>query len=156
MQISFNFDTSIPSDVAALTSVLASLDRAMAQTAPTEVRSEPMPPAPAAPEPAAEAPAEKPKRGRKPKAEPAEPAEPDEVRSGEEWVGAAQAETAEPAAPAEPPKAVSLDEVRAALQQFTAAKGVPAGIELLKKFNAGRISELAAEHYTAFVAECAL
>lgn len=52
-------------------------------------------------------------------------------------------------------KPLSLDEVRAALQQFTASKGVPAGIELLKKYNAGRISELAEENFAAFAAECA-
>lgn len=52
-------------------------------------------------------------------------------------------------------KPLTLDEVRAALQAFTAAKGVPAGIELLKKYNAGRISELAEENFAAFVADCA-
>lgn len=50
----------------------------------------------------------------------------------------------------------SLDDVRASLQAFTAAKGVPAGIEVLKKFNAGRISELDESNYAAFVQECAL
>lgn len=52
-------------------------------------------------------------------------------------------------------KPLTLDEVRAALQQYTASKGVPAGIELLKKFGAGRISELDADNYASFVAECA-
>jgi hypothetical protein len=51
-------------------------------------------------------------------------------------------------------KPLSLDEVRAALQQFTASNGVPAGIELLKKYNAARISELGEEHYGAFIADC--
>jgi hypothetical protein len=76
--------------------------------------------------------------------------------------------TQEEAAPVEPTpstsapaqtadaKPLSLDEVRAALQQFTASKGVPAGIELLKKYNAGRISELAEENFAAFAAECAV
>ena len=52
-------------------------------------------------------------------------------------------------------KPLSLDEVRAALQQFTATKGVPAGIELLKTFDAGRISELVAGKYAEFVEACA-
>jgi hypothetical protein len=52
-------------------------------------------------------------------------------------------------------KSLSLDEVRAALQSFTASKGVPAGIELLKKYNAGRISELEEANYAAFAADCA-
>lgn len=63
----------------------------------------------------------------------------------------------EPEAPVEQDNAkpLTLDEVRAALQAFTASKGVPAGIELLKEFEAGRISELAAEKYAAFVERCA-
>lgn len=52
-------------------------------------------------------------------------------------------------------KPLSLDEVRAALQTFTASHGVPAGIELLKEFNAGRISELDACLYSEFVERCA-
>lgn len=52
-------------------------------------------------------------------------------------------------------KPASLDEVRAALQAFTAKSGVPAGIELLKKYNAARISELEEQHYGAFIADCA-
>lgn len=52
-------------------------------------------------------------------------------------------------------KTYTLDEVRAALQQFTAKSGVPAGIDLLKTFNAGRISELDADDYAAFVERCA-
>ena len=108
------------------------------------------------------------KRGRKPKAE-----NPVVVKTGEEWIGAAKAveelnaEVSEEAAAAEEPEApvvqetadpatFTIDEVRAALQQFTAAKGVPAGIELLKKFGAGRISELAEGDYASFVAECSL
>lgn len=52
-------------------------------------------------------------------------------------------------------KPLTLDEVRAALQTFTASKGVPAGIELLKEFGAGRVSELDAGKYANFVAKCA-
>lgn len=117
---------------------------------------------------AAPAAPEKPKRGRKPKSE-----NHVVVKTGEEWIGAAkaveelEAEVAEEAAAAEEPDVpvvqeaadpatFTIDEVRAALQQFTAAKGVPAGIELLKKFGAGRISELAEGDYASFVAECSL
>lgn len=99
---------------------------------------------------------EKAKRGRKAKVE-VEAPEPEPITSGDEWKmpQPAQAPVAEPApAPAAP--APTLDQVRAALQQFTAEKGVPAGVELLKKFSAGRISELAEADYAAFVAECAL
>ena len=52
-------------------------------------------------------------------------------------------------------KKLTLDEVRAALQLFTSTNGVPAGIELLKKYGAGRVSELAEENFAAFVKECA-
>lgn len=119
---------------------------------------------------AAPAALEKPKRGRKPKAE-----NPVVVKTGDEWVGAAKAveeldaevqaeaeaaEEPEVPAPVEQtqadPATFTIDEVRAALQQFTASKGVPAGIELLKKFGAGRISELAEGDYASFVAECSL
>lgn len=61
----------------------------------------------------------------------------------------------QPAAPATEQAKPTIDTVRAALQAFTASKGVPAGIELLQKFGAGRISELAEEHYTAFIEGCA-
>lgn len=70
----------------------------------------------------------------------------EEVKSGEEWAHAADQADA---------KKLSLDEVRAALQTFTASKGVPAGIELLKKYGAGRISELEEANYAAFAADCA-
>lgn len=52
-------------------------------------------------------------------------------------------------------KELTLDDVRSALQQFTAVKGITAGVALLRSFNAGRISELAADNYAAFVKECA-
>jgi hypothetical protein len=51
-------------------------------------------------------------------------------------------------------KPITLDDVRAALQKFTSVSGIPAGIELLKKFGANRISELKAEDYAAFVEGC--
>jgi hypothetical protein len=40
---------------------------------------------------------------------------------------------------------ISIDDLRAALQGFTSAQGMPAGIDLLKKFGCSRISELAAK-----------
>ena len=61
---------------------------------------------------------------------------------------------AEPETKSVSDKPASLDEVRAALQAFTAKSGVPAGIELLKKYNAARISELEEQHYGAFIADC--
>lgn len=102
---------------------------------------------------AAPAAPEKPKRGRKPKVEhpvveTTEQAWEEPAPEPEPEVPVVQ-ETADPAT-------FTIDEVRAALQQFTAAKGVPAGIELLKKFGAGRISELAEGDYASFVAECSL
>lgn len=51
-------------------------------------------------------------------------------------------------------KELTLDQVRAALQLFTAEKGVPAGIDILKAFNAGRISELTPDRYNQFVNAC--
>ena len=60
--------------------------------------------------------------------------------------------TPEPGAPSA--AAPTIDEVRAALQSFTTAKGMPAAIELLKSYNAGRISELKPEQYADFVKKC--
>ena len=134
----------------------------MADLIDVQKQAEPAP----APAVAPELMTDKPKRGRKPKAEadvaqvthfeepeaPADP-EPVEVKTGQEW----QAAAVEPQVEAQPeaPKTITLDDVRGALQAFTAQKGVPAGIELLKKFGAGRISELAQENYAAFVQACA-
>lgn len=86
-------------------------------------------------EPAAPAPE---KRTRKPK--PADPAPAPAPEGG--------------GGPVEPTKAPTLDEVRAALQGYTARHSIEDGIELLKEFKAGRISELKADDYTAFVAKC--
>lgn len=97
----------------------------------------------AAPAPVKEKKAKKSAVAEQPKSEPAstedaptQEAAP-EVRSGQEWA-----------------KAATLDDVRAALQTFTAANGVPAGIELLKKYGAARVSELAEANYAAFLADC--
>lgn len=60
-----------------------------------------------------------------------------------------KAKKEEPPAVTEPVPAVhtalpvTIDALRAALQRLTATQGMPAGIELLKKFGCARISELA-------------
>lgn len=57
--------------------------------------------------------------------------------------------------PVVPPEIrLSLDDVRACLQSFSRANGVPASVELLKKYGASRISDLDQKHYEAFRAEC--
>lgn len=151
MQISFNFDTSNPADVAALTTVLASLDKAMAKpAAPDAVQKMDATPAsePVA-ETALEPVAEKPKRGRKPKEQAAAPVVEEDVPTAEPQVDEPQITHSDPAV-------FTLDEVRSALQQYTAAKGIGAGVALLKEFGAGRISELAESDYASFVAGCAV
>lgn len=102
--------------------------------------------------PAAEAPA---RRGRKPKETAAAPV-------GESAPAAAEQATSAPAPTAAPvaaqaaadAKPLTIDDVRAKLQAFTGAKGIDAGLALLGEFKAGRISELKAEDYPAFVAKC--
>lgn len=49
---------------------------------------------------------------------------------------------------------LTLDDVRACLQSFSRKNGVPASVELLKKFGASRISDLDVKHYEAFRVEC--
>lgn len=57
--------------------------------------------------------------------------------------------------PEAPPEIrLSLDDVRACLQSFSRKNGVPASVELLKKYGASRISDLDVKHYAAFRAEC--
>jgi hypothetical protein len=58
---------------------------------------------------------------------------------------APSAATTLPPATEQPTVSVSIDDLRAALQGYTSAKGMPAGIELLKKFGCSRVSELAAK-----------
>lgn len=50
---------------------------------------------------------------------------------------------------------LTLDDVRSALQKYTQKHSIEAGIELLKKFGAQRVSELAADRYAEFVGGCA-
>lgn len=100
------------------------------------------------------------KAPRKPRAKKEEvaaaPVEKQGATASSAQTAATEASAGTSAQPSDEAKPLTLDEVRAALQQFTASKGVPAGIELLKKFNAGRISELEEGDYASFVAECAL
>lgn len=161
MNITLNFDTSSKNDAALLSKLLD----ALALLPPINACAEP----PAAGGEESETEIEQKKRGRKPKAEPA-PLPP--VVSGQEWrvpnppepspvpepVVEVQAQ-AEPELPLETNTVatateLTLDDVRGALQGYTAKHGVPAGIELLKKFDAGRISELNADQYAAFVEAC--
>lgn len=53
-------------------------------------------------------------------------------------------------------KVLTMDDVRTALESFIAKHGLPDGKALLKAYNAGRISELAAEDYAEFVRDCAV
>lgn len=178
MQITF--DTSNPSDMAVLNRLFPALSPSapvatpaqpeVAQNAGSAASVHPVSSfaeGSAVSEPGAEqsAPAASVKRGRKPKAEAvAQPAadvpqithfEPEAAAEAAPEMNDGQQELPLDEQPAEPAKALSVDEVRAALQQFTAAKGVPAGVALLKEFGAGRISELDASNYAAFVARCA-
>ena len=94
------------------------------------------------------APATDKKRGRKPKEVVAvervkESASPVEPQSGTDAVVSAPHD-----------KPLTLDDVRAALQQYTAVKGIVEGMRLLRKYDAGRVSELSADKYSAFIAEC--
>lgn len=63
-----------------------------------------------------------------------------------------------PAAPAqEAAQPITIDDLRAALQVFTAKNGIEAGMPLLAKYNARRISEMAEqpeEDKAAFIKEC--
>lgn len=94
---------------------------------------------------------EKRKPGRKPKQEvAAEPGGKPEYSTSAPTT--ASSETATTSAPAAP--SLSLDDIRAALQKYTQKHSIEAGIELLKKFGAQRVSELPAEKYAEFVGEC--
>jgi len=180
MHIAINFqvnlDTSNHADSVTLDALLSSLERIKSFKAECEAPVPSQPPAPSQPpvetpaQTASEAPsapatdveaATPAKRGRKPKNEvAAAPVEKSPEAASTETEGtqaAASSETADASATAEPElPALSIDEVRAALQQFTAVKGVPAGIELLKEFGAGRISELSFSQYPFFVERCAV
>jgi hypothetical protein len=87
---------------------------------------------------------EQPKRTRRTKAE-IEAAKAEEAANNPAPQPAAQPATTIPPATEQPAASISIDDLRAALQGYTSAKGMPAGIELLKKFGCSRISELAAK-----------
>lgn len=141
MQISFTFDTTRPADLQMVVQMLSNLELAPIVEANISV-------APAAPE-AAPAPT---KRGRKAKVQDEPEVAPVEAPEAP-VVDENQIDL--PLEEAAPAKELTVDDVRGALQAFTTAKGVPAGIELLKKYGAGRISELKSKDYAAFIGECA-
>jgi hypothetical protein len=100
---------------------------------------------------------DKPKRGRPRKEQVAEAAQ--EVAA--EPVGKPQQEettsssvsTTDSSAPAT--TSHTLDDIRAALKGYTTKHGMDAGIALLAKYGAQRVSEVPAEKYAEFVAEAA-
>lgn len=61
----------------------------------------------------------------------------------------------EPQSEPSEPVTYTLDDIRNALQTYIAAKGLPAGVELLKKYGTIRSSELEEQHYASFIKECA-
>lgn len=97
--------------------------------------------------------AEAPKRGRPRKTE--QPQAPKEDAA--EPLGKPEVSGSAPSTDSSTPATTSLtlDDVRSALQKFTQKHSIEAGIELLKKFGAQRVSELPAEKYGEFVGVCA-
>ncbi|ASN73068.1 hypothetical protein R2B_p031 [Ralstonia phage DU_RP_II] len=82
-------------------------------------------------------------------------------RPRKEAVQESAAPAAEEQAPAEPAtesaQPITIDDLRAALQVFTAKNGIEAGMPLLAKYNARRISEMAEQPEdakAAFIKEC--
>ncbi|MEL7087514.1 MAG: hypothetical protein AAGL98_03590, partial [Planctomycetota bacterium] len=74
-----------------------------------------------------------------------------------EGASAKPSEEQAPAAPAQEAAPITIDDLRAALQVFTAKNGIEAGMPLLAKYNARRISEMAEqseEAKAAFIKEC--
>ena len=59
-----------------------------------------------------------------------------------------------PASAPEPANTLTVDDMRAALHSFSRKHGVPASVDLLKKYSASRISDLAADRYADFLKEC--
>jgi hypothetical protein len=104
------------------------------------------PPTEAEPEPA------KSKRGRK-KADHLKVVETVE-QTFDEPAAVVEETTATDTPAAAPEIRLSLDDVRACLQSFSRKNGVPASVELLKKYGASRISDLDVKHYEAFRQEC--
>lgn len=78
------------------------------------------------------------------------------VETPEPEAPAPEAEAAPEPAPAPEPTgpALTIDDMRVALQSFSRKNGVPASVELLKKYNASRISDLAVDRYADFLKEC--
>lgn len=100
---------------------------------------------------------EKPKRTRKAKeaevaAEPVGET-PAEVVSTAETEPTPATDTASASESSDAP-ALTVDDIRGALQIYTGKHGMPKAIELLKKYNAGRISEVKSDDYADFVKDC--
>lgn len=78
------------------------------------------------------------------------------VETPEPEAPAPEAEAAPEPAPAPEPTgpALTIDAMRVALQSFSRKNGVPASVELLKKYNASRISDLNPARYADFLKEC--
>ncbi|MEL7079667.1 MAG: hypothetical protein AAGM46_27815, partial [Cyanobacteria bacterium J06582_2] len=79
------------------------------------------------------------------------------VAAPTEGASAKPSEEQAPAAPAQEAAPITIDDLRAALQVFTAKNGIEAGMPLLAKYNARRISEMAEqseEAKAAFIKEC--
>lgn len=70
-------------------------------------------------------------------------------------VGEGAGAVGDPVAAQPAPAIVTIDQVRDALKGYTMKNDVKAGIALLAKFGAQRISELEPNQYAAFVVECA-
>lgn len=158
MQITIDTNSLTPADfilVAALAEVLEKMKRGdgTADLNPVSEMPAPAAEADAGPVVVEEAPAKK--RGR-PRKEAAEGPAVDPRQQPIDLDPPAPAAELMPLETAPEPAGFTIDGVRVALQQFTAVKGVPAGVALLKEFGASRISELKAEQYDAFVAQCAV
>ena len=93
---------------------------------------------------------EAPKRTRKAKEDAAAPSGESQPQTSGSAPSTEESTTA-PAASA----SLTLDDVRAALMTYTKKHSMDAGVELLKKFGAQRISELPAEKFAEFVKEAA-
>lgn len=76
------------------------------------------------------------------------------VKRSKKVVASKPAESASDTPQSSAPPDLSLDDVRAALQRYTAVHGMQNGISILKSYGAGRISELDANQYALFIAEC--
>jgi hypothetical protein len=156
MQIQINLDSSNPGDMEKFFNLLTGFGRDRVEITQSEATAAAVIAESVELAPVVEPAPEQPKRTRRTKAEieSAKAQEAEAYKAAQEIERAAQTPTQTPATPTatplppateQPSAPVSIDDLRAALQGFTSAKGMPAGIELLKKFGCSRISELAAK-----------